>query len=261
MTESPKTLREKTVELFYSRTPKSRAFNRFLLGLNAAAIFLFFLDPLTGGDLLIHWVEMAFGLVFVVEYGLRYWIAPRKMTFVFSLLSIIDLMVIVSMFAPLMLGDFGFLRVIRALRILRTYRALAELSEKGDNTWIRRNQEVISSAVNLIVFVFIMTDIVYVMQIGFNPHINGYVDALYFTMATLTTTGFGDITPEGDSGKLLSILIMVFGVALFVRLAQSVFRPSKVSYTCPDCGLGRHDPDAIHCKHCGRVVKIDSEGE
>ena len=71
---------------------------------------------------------------------------------------------------------------------------------------------------------------------------------------------FGDITLIGSTGRLLSIIIMVFGVALFLRLAQSIFRPGKVSYDCPDCGLNRHEFDAVHCKHCGRVIKIVTEG-
>jgi voltage-gated potassium channel len=58
----------------------------------------------------------------------------------------------------------------------------------------------------------------------------------------------------------LTIVIMVVGVALFLRLAQTLFRPNKVAHTCPECGLTRHDPDAVHCKHCGTVIKIETEG-
>jgi voltage-gated potassium channel len=76
----------------------------------------------------------------------------------------------------------------------------------------------------------------------------------------LTTTGFGDITMNDSVGRLLAVVIMVVGVALFLRLAQAIFSPRKVAYTCPDCGLTRHDPDAVHCKHCGRVLKIETEG-
>jgi len=61
-------------------------------------------------------------------------------------------------------------------------------------------------------------------------------------------------------GRLLAVFMMVVGVALFLRLAQTIFRPRKLSYTCPDCGLNRHEPDAIHCKHCGHALKIETEG-
>lgn len=80
-------------------------------------------------------------------------------------------------------------------------------------------------------------------------------------MATLTTTGFGDITLTGSSGPLLSVFIMVAGVGLFLRLAQTIFRPQKVNFPCPDCGLSRHEPDAVHCKHCGTTLKIATEGD
>ena len=57
------------------------------------------------------------------------------------------------------------------------------------------------------------------------------------------------------------MVILVFGVGLFLRLIQVIFRPSKVQHTCPDCGLNMHDADAVHCKHCGRVLNIETSGE
>ena len=120
---------------------------------------------------------------------------------------------------------------------------------------------VIQSIVNLIVFVFIMTALVYVLQVHTNAKITNYIDALYFTITALTTTGFGDITLEGTTGRILSIIILLVGVALFLRLVQTIFRPPHVNYECPDCGLVRHDTDAVHCKHCGKILHITTEGE
>ena len=77
---------------------------------------------------------------------------------------------------------------------------------------------------------------------------------------TLTTTGFGDITMEDPAGRLLAVLIMIFGVSLFIRLAQTLFRSTKVHFECSDGGLTRHDADAVHCKHCGKVIHIETEG-
>jgi len=127
--------------------------------------------------------------------------------------------------------------------------------------FFKRNEEIIQSIINLVVFVFVITALVYVSQVNVNPDIRTYVDALYFTVTTLTTTGFGDVTLKGSGGRLLTVIIMVFGVALFLRLLQTIFRPAKVRYECPDCGLKRHDPDAVHCKHCGRTIHIETEGE
>ena len=79
-------------------------------------------------------------------------------------------------------------------------------------------------------------------------------------MTALTTTGFGDITLPGTSGRLISVAIMIFGVTLFLRLAQVLFRPPKVRHPCPNCGLLMHDADAVHCKHCGETIRIKTEG-
>jgi len=86
------------------------------------------------------------------------------------------------------------------------------------------------------------------------------VDALYFTITSLTTTGYGDIILPGTWGRLLSIAVMLGGVGLFFRLIQSLNVSHKVLHPCPTCGLQRHDPDAVHCKACGQTLCIPDEG-
>ena len=126
--------------------------------------------------------------------------------------------------------------------------------------FFRVHEDAILAGVNLFVFVFVTTSLVYVLRFQDEASVANYVDALYFTVATLTTTGYGDITLGSTLGKILSVFIMIFGVALFVRLAQTIFRPAKVKYECTSCGLSRHEPDAVHCKHCGELLQIDTEG-
>jgi voltage-gated potassium channel len=170
-----------------------------------------------------------------------------------------DVIVIATLLAPALIENFAFLRVLRALRLLRSHHVLRDLRRRS--SFVKRNEELLGSTLNLAVFIFVVTALVYVFQVEQNPQIGTYLDALYFTVTTLTTTGFGDITLEGPAGRVLSVAIMVFGVALFLRLVQTIFRPQKVHLRCPDCGLNRHDPDAVHCKHCGRVIDIETEGE
>ena len=110
------------------------------------------------------------------------------------------------------------------------------------------------------IFVFATTALVYQTHGHTNEGITNYVDALYFTVATLTTTGFGDVTLEGNSGKLLSVAIMIVGISLFLRLVQVILRPAKAIFPCPTCGLRRHDHDAIHCKACGTILNIPDDG-
>ncbi|MFK4559018.1 voltage-gated potassium channel Kch [Bradyrhizobium ottawaense] len=105
-----------------------------------------------------------------------------------------------------------------------------------------------------------MTGIVYETQKFRNNEIHNYADALYFTVTALTTTGFGDITLPGTLGRLITVVIMIFGVTLFFNLARALLSPHKVRFPCPACGLQRHDADAVHCKACGTVLNIPDEG-
>jgi voltage-gated potassium channel len=131
---------------------------------------------------------------------------------------------------------------------------------RRDFPFFRRNEEVVLAAVNLMVFLFVMTGLIYATQHNVNDQIGNYADALYFTVTALTTTGFGDITLNGTSGRMLSVLVMIVGVTLFLRLVQVMLRPTKVRHKCPECGLLLHDIDAVHCKHCGETLKIETEG-
>ena len=142
---------------------------------------------------------------------------------------------------------------------LRSYHLLRELRQQS--AYFRRNEELIQSALNLVIFIFTVTAVVFVLEQHQNDNINNYLDALYFTVTTLTTTGFGDITLTDSMGRALAVVIMVFGVGLFLRLVQTIFRPPKVNCPCPQCGLKRHDPDAVHCKHCGATINIPTDGE
>src|SRR5690606_6920748 len=149
---------------------------------------------------------------------------------------------IVSFIAPIVGEGIGFLRILRTVRLLHTYHLLVRL--RADSAFFRRNEELIIATVNLCVFIFIMTGFVYETQYRTNPQIANYIDALSFTISALTTTGFGDITLKGTFGNLLSVVIMIFGVTLFLRLIQVLLRPNKVRFPCPTCGLQRHDRDA-----------------
>ena len=167
-------------------------------------------------------------------------------------------MVIISLLLVAFTDNYAFLRVIRSLRVLRSYHVLRDL--RSTSAWFRTYEDIIQRTVNLGVFIFIVTSAVYVTQHNINPGIKTYIDALYFTITTLTTTGFGDITLLGPAGRLIAVVIMVAGVSLFLRLLQVIFRPNKVRFECEDCGLLVHDADAVHCKHCGRVLHIQTEG-
>ena len=252
------TFRQRLTELYEGHSDRAHRFRYGLLIFDivtiAFVIVTSFLPPLATIEVL----DVGFGLVILADFLARLAIAPRKHRYLLHPLTLVDAAAIVSFLAPIAGEGVGFLRVLRTLRLLRTYQLMARLRE--DFTFFRRNEEVIVAAINLVVFLFVTTGVIYASQHAINPDIGNYADALYFTVTTLTTTGFGDITLEGTPGRMISVGVMIFGVTLFLRLAQVLFRPSKVRHVCKECGLSLHDADAIHCKHCGTTVRIRTEG-
>lgn len=246
-------------DLYHGHEPSARRFRYAILAFDVFTIVFFIVSSAFEDTFWVYVADAVIAVLIAIDVGLRWWIAYDRRQYLMQFATWADLVVIISLLAPAFLGNFLFLRVLRALRLLRSYRVLYDLRQEF--SFFRRNEEVIQSSINLLVFVFVMTALVYVTQHKINPGISNYIDALYFTVTALTTTGFGDITLQGTGGRLLSVMILLLGVALFLRLVQTVVRPVRTIYECPDCGLTRHDADAIHCKHCGRVLHITTTGE
>ena len=169
----------------------------------------------------------------------------------------IDLFILATLLFPAWLYNFGFLRMLRLWTLLSSDFFWRTIGRKYDDT---RVEEITRALAALVTFVFVATGFVYTTFRGYHTEVHGYLDALYFTVSSLTTTGYGDITLPGAWGRVLSIVIMLSGITLFVRLAQTRGRPHMVRFPCPVCGLQKHDPDAVHCKACGETLCIPDEG-
>jgi len=251
-------LRERCEEFFYGTGPHGLRGRYIMLGVDSVIIAYFlvttFLDPY---DWILA-VDMVIGVILLAELAGRILADTDRLGLLSKPLALLDIAIIVSLFVPDVFGNFAFLRVVRALRVMRSYTVIRQFKQQF--RFFARNEDVIFSALNLFVFIFVVTAFVYVLQVRVNENINNYIDALYFTITTLTTTGFGDVILVGNKGRMLAIIIMIVGVALFIRLVQTIFRPNKVRYECPQCGLTRHDLDAVHCKHCGKELHIRTEG-
>ena len=245
--------------LYTGRSQRATNFRYGLLAFDLASIAFFVATAPEFPTPFILAVDFVLGLIILADFLARLWIAPDKPRMLRQIYTLADILVILTLLlAPFISTSFAFLRVLRALRLLHSYHVLRDL--RRETAFFRRHEEVLIACVNLFVFIFLATALVFTLQYRRNPEIQGYVDALYFTVTSLTTTGYGDITLTGDGGRLLSVAIMLVGVGLFFRLAQAIVRPTKVRFPCPDCGLQRHDSDAVHCKHCGRTLNIPDEG-
>ena len=136
-----------------------------------------------------------FGLVILADFAARLLISRTRIRDLLQPATWADIVAIASFLAPLASEGAAFLRVLRTLRLLHAYQLLARL--RADSAWFRRYEELTITMVHLVVFLFVMTVVVYETQHWTNPQIKNYIDALYFTVTALTTTGFGDITLQG----------------------------------------------------------------
>ena len=245
-------------ELYEGDSDRAHRFRYGLLAFDLTTLLFIVVSSFMPRPPWVEVVDMLIGAAVAADFLSRLSICPRPAREFLRPTIWADVAAIASFLAPIVGEGAGFLRILRTLRLLRTYQLLDRL--RADFPFFRRNEEAIIAVLNLAVFIFIMTSIVYATQHRTNPNIANYVDALYFTVTSLTTTGYGDVTLQGTSGRLISVVVMICGVTLFLRLAQVLFRPNKVRFACPTCGLQRHEPDAVHCKACGTTLNIPDEG-
>ena len=251
-------LRKRIRELYEGPDPVSDRFRYGLMAFDLTTVaYLVSISFMTRG-----WhtttLDRAIGVVLLIEVALRLWSASNLRRDLFSIWGLVDVVVVASLLMPVWGEGLAFLRVLRIFRILHSKETLVQL--RADFPRFRRNEAAIRAAINLAIFIFVMTALVYETQVRLNDKITNYVDAMYFTVTTLSTTGYGDITLTGNTGKILSVVIMIFGISLFLRLVQVVLRPRKAEFSCPVCGLRRHDHDAVHCKACGTILNIPDDG-
>ncbi|WP_170825566.1 ion channel [Sphingobium sp. Ndbn-10] len=237
---------------------RSVRFRRVLIAFDLTLIFSFIVLTFVPAADWVFWFNSLLAGLITLELMGRIVAARERVRCLMQLDTFIDLLIVISLTVPAIVGSFAFLRVFRAVHLFEVVGLGHALRIRSH--WFAENEEVIRNGVQLLIFLLVTSAVVYEAQVGRNPSIATFSDALYFTVTTVTTTGFGDITLVGETGRLLSIAIMIAGISLFVRLAQAIIRPTKIQHECERCGLSRHDADAVHCKHCGNVVNIPSEG-
>ncbi len=251
-------MRQKLRQLYEGNSKRAHAFRYALLIFDIGTILFVIGTSFVPHGLPVEVIDFVLGVVILMDFIARVVISDHRLRFFTRLSTWADIVAVGSFLAPIVGEGLGFLRILRTLRLLHAYQTLSRLRQ--DFEFFRRHEDVTVAAINLAVFLFVMTGLIYALQHETNPQINNYADALYFTVTTLTTTGFGDVTLTGTAGRMLAVAVMIFGVTLFLRLAQVLFRPVKVRHPCSRCGLVLHDADAVHCKHCGEVIHIQTEG-
>jgi voltage-gated potassium channel len=254
----PDNLRQ-TIALYVEdiESPVGRRVNLLIMGLIllSSAIFVcetYPIPPLLRLSLDI--IDRIILIVFVAEYLLRFWVADSKVNFFFSPVSLIDLIAIVPFFIGV--TDIRFILIFRWFRILRLIRFLTL------KIYVFRlsNQDAIILArilFTLFTIIFVYSGLIYQVEHGINPQkFKTFLDAFYFAVVTMTTVGFGDLTPISEGGRLLTVLMILTGIALIPwqlgDLVKHLLKTAnQVEKVCGGCGLPFHDSDAQFCKICG----------
>jgi voltage-gated potassium channel len=197
-------------------------------------------------------------IVFSLEYLVRFWCSNHKVKYLFSFFSLIDIIAII----PLALGliNISFIFILRWFRILRIFRFFKlEISIFN----IHNQDGVIVARIFLTLFSIIFTYAGLIYQVEHSKNPEGFAhffDALYFSVVTMTTVGFGDVIPLSQNGKFLTMIMILTGVILIPwqtgDLIKQFVRSNQMRKTCSGCGLSLHDAEANYCKICG--VKLDS---
>jgi len=192
--------------------------------------------------------------IFAAEYLLRLWSAENRIHYIFSLYSIIDLIAILPFFMGAI--DFSYIRLLRWFRILRLVRYVDRKFLFGH---ITTEDGAIFTRIlfTLFAIIFVYSGLIYQVEHPVNPEVfTTFVDAMYFAIVTMTTVGFGDVTPVSEMGRLLTVLMILTGIALIPwqigdLIKRIIKTANEVETICSGCGLDFHDEDAKFCKICG----------
>lgn len=170
----------------------------------------------------------------------------------------IDLVVLATLLFPTVLHNWGFLRILRLWTLVHSERLWNVLARgKWDDTYV---EDLARAIVTLFVFIFIAAGITQALFLSHHPQLNNFIDAMYFVVTSLTTTGYGDITLTSTFGRLFTMGLMLVGISLFFSIAQKVFAPQQRIQTCVTCGLDRHGITASYCCNCGTKLTAPLRG-
>ena len=256
--------------VYEADTPAGRAFDVALVVAILAAVFAAVLESVQGLPVAVRGAlraaEWAFTALFTVEYLLRLLCVSRPLRYATSFFGLVDLLAVLPTYLSLLLPGAQSLLVIRGLRLLRVFRVLKLARYLAEARALRA--ALFASRPKIVVF--LATVLVSITIVGAGMYLlegpeHGFTSvpmAMYWAIVTITTVGYGDLSPQTAAGKLLASLLMVLGYALIIvptgilsaELAQRAAQRPVSTQACRACSGEGHDPDARHCKWCGAVL-------
>lgn len=265
--------------IFESDTRAGRAFDVVLLILIVLSVVAVILESVDEIDIwyqqyfiITEWVLTA---LFTLEYVLRIWVVRKPTRYIFSFFGIIDLLAILPTYLSLVMAGTHYLLTIRILRLLRVFRVLKLTRYIVETTYLtealvasRRKIGIFVSTVLLLVV--ILGSLMYLVEGGHNSGFDSIPRSMYWAIVTLTTVGYGDITPVSTLGQAMAAFIMILGYGIIavptgIVTAEMTLRPRHHNKTntqvCQNCHFAMHEDDAMFCKRCGFSLNRDTGKE
>lgn len=265
--DSPTNWRQRLyIIIFHTDTPAGQRFDRWLLAIIFASLLVVLFDSVERhhrrfGDLFMA-LEWGFTTLFAIEYALRLYCSPKPLRYAFSFYGLIDLLAVLPALLALLFADAQYLLIIRVIRMLRIFRVLKlapYLSEANFLLVALRGsrQKIVVFLLSVTTLVIVYGTVMYVVE---GPA-NGFTSipiSIYWAVVTLTTVGFGDITPKTALGQAVATLVMITGYSIiavptgiFTAELANAMRNETRHQPCPRCGKEHHDASAAFCNRCG----------
>ena len=266
---SPGATRERLWRIiFLSDTPAGRAFDVVLLVIIALSVLTVMIESVpsiaASHARALLYAEWGFTALFTIELAVRLWVVRRPRGYLLSFFGVIDVLSLLPSYLELVMSDTHYLMIVRVLRLLRMFRVLKLAHHLGEASVLMAALR--ASQPKIAVFLFsvcalvcVEGTLVYVVEHGVNPKFSSIPQAMYWAVVTLTTVGYGDVTPVTVLGKLLASVVMLTGFAIIAvptgvvsaELGRQLQRDTR---KCAECGWQGHDPRAIHCMLCGQKL-------
>ena len=204
--------------------------------------------------------EWGFTLLFTLEYLLRLYSIQHPLKYARSFFGVVDLLSVVPTYLAIFLPGGQYLLSIRILRLLRIFRILKMAKFVGEAEALvlalrASRRKIVVFLLTILTLVIIFGSIMYIVE-GAEHGFTSIPRSIYWAIVTMTTVGYGDISPQTDLGQGLAALIMIMGYGIIaiptgIVTAELAFKKRVTTQSCPACSASGHDPDAEFCKYCG----------
>ena len=212
--------------------------------------------------------EWTFTLLFSIEYVLRLACAERPTRYATSFFGLIDLAALLPTYLSLVAPGSQYLIVIRGLRVLRVFRILALAEYVGEAEFLVRalrdsRRKIAIFMATVATLTVMLGTLMYLIE-GERSGFTSIPTSIYWTIVTITTVGYGDITPQTPFGQSLAAVIMLLGYAIVAIptgiVTAELGRGRQRRVDCPRCPTSQHALDAAFCRRCGEALAAEPPG-